>query len=72
MRRLFRPECVLLIAAGLLTGCGSTPRDEFIYSRTVTLRPQPGDGSRIASRWETPPARPTASVSTPVASVRED
>ncbi len=71
MRRYFRPECVLLLTAAALAGCGSTPRDEFIYSRTVVVRPQPGDGSHIASRWERSPDRATAALSKPVAA-RDD
>jgi hypothetical protein len=69
MLRPARPECVLLLAAIVLGGCGSTPRDEFIYNRQVVIRPQPGDGSRIAGRWNTASTtRPVASGTTPIAS----
>jgi hypothetical protein len=69
MRCLCRPLCVMgLAATGLLlaSGCGTSPRDEFIYKRQVVLRPEPGDGSRIAARSEL--RRPTtASLSRSVA-----
>jgi hypothetical protein len=71
MRRVARPECVLLLAAFVLAGCGSTARDEFIYNRQVVIKPQRGDGSRIASQWNAPtPSRPVAGA-TPIAAVGE-
>ena len=53
MRRA-APKCLLLFAAFVLAGCGSTARDEFIYNRQVVIKPQRGDGSRIASQWNAP------------------
>ena len=54
-----------LLAAGLagalvLAGCGWTPRDEFLRSRSVSLRSQSGDGSEITWNPRTQPGYRTA------------
>lgn len=44
------------LAAGL-SGCGWTPRDEYLTRREVTVAPQAGDGSRLISRRPDDPFR---------------
>ena len=70
MRRA-APKYVLLLAAFVLAGCGSTARDEFIYNRQVVIKPQRGDGSRIASQWNAPKASRPVARATPIAAVGE-
>lgn len=40
--------------AGVVAGCGWTPRDEFYRNRSVVLAPQAGDGSQITSTLQQP------------------
>ncbi len=43
------------LAAGMgllvLTGCGWTPRDQYMADRGLKAHAGPGDGSRIATGW---------------------
>jgi hypothetical protein len=73
MRSGIRPLCVLLTAGLLLPlcsagGCGWTPRDEYLYNQQITLKPQAGDGSQIASLWEPKRSTGLAGAFRPVAS----
>ena len=54
----------LLAASGLtLGGCASSARSDFYSARSIVLRGQPGDGSRVASAYPAPPAVRTARAS---------
>jgi hypothetical protein len=70
------PKSVLLAPAALLVclhaGCGTTPRDEFLYNRQAVVHGQPGDGSRIASRWNESRATTSARVPSSVAAAAGD
>ncbi len=58
---------VFMAAAGLavgLSGCGWTARDEFMARRQTTLSPEPGDGSRQATRLPDDPFRAQAGHAT--------
>lgn len=48
--------------AGLvfIAGCGSSPRDEYMRIRSITIAPESGDGSTVASlNFATPTAMGT-------------
>lgn len=38
-----------VLSAALIGGCGISPRDEYMRIRGITVEPQAGDGSTVAS-----------------------
>ncbi|MDX9910792.1 MAG: hypothetical protein RBS39_03065 [Phycisphaerales bacterium] len=43
--------CALCLALG---ACSTSPRNDFYASRSIVLRGQPGDGSRVATAYPAP------------------
>ena len=53
---------VLAATSAVLTGCGWTPRDDYLYNEKQTVSARAGDGSTRASDFKSSRARQTAGV----------
>lgn len=48
-----------VVGLALVSGCGSSPRDEYVRIRSITIQPEAGDGSTIAALNFTAPTAMT-------------
>lgn len=55
VRRFITWGAFAAVAACGLTACGTSPRDEYARIRSITVEPELGDGSTMASLTFTPP-----------------
>lgn len=67
LKRLGAAVLVITTLATGLSGCGWTPRDEYLAHRRVSVAPQTGDGSRMLSRLPDDPFRAQAGHATAMA-----